>query len=89
MEKIIMVLGERREVTLEVEIDGSDTFELREASYSLTRNGATVDSGTPLIDGHKLRLSVEPPEAGIYRLQVAFGIGTERIVRTVQIDTVE
>ena len=89
MERISMTLGERREVTLQVEIDGSDMFELRSASYSLTRNGSEIDSGVPLIDGHKMRLYIEPPAAGIYRLRVAFSIGEERIVKTVQIDTVE
>ncbi len=89
MERLCMMLGERREVTLSVEIDGSDNFELRNASYSLSRNGEEVDSGTPLVDGHEMRVYVEPPEAGVYRLRVAFGIGGERIVRTVRIDTDE
>lgn len=89
METLRMQLGERRMVSVLVEIAGSDNFEIREASYSLTLNGEEADSGTPNIDDHEMIVYVEPHEVGRYRLKVTFCVGDERIVRDAYIDVMK
>lgn len=78
LNEISLALGERRTATVEVTADGA--FEIASAAYALSRNGVVEDGGVCVVDGHELRLTLEPREAGYYTLKITFEIGPERLV---------
>lgn len=86
---ICMYCGETRRIGLLISDKNNTPFEVTNATYELQRvsNNAFLceTSGACVIDGHTLYCMISPPCSGIYTLKYEMTIGTERIIKKLDI----
>ncbi len=88
-DRISMILGEIRRVTVRVTYRGQETdFNILSPECKLLNAAGTVESGTPTVSGNDMICLISPPAEGQYTLEFKFGIGDEiwmkRILVTVR-----
>lgn len=76
-----MILGERRQITLELIPRNNDEIIISSANYLLVYGDIVESSGVPTIDGLELTVTVEPKKEGTYILEYHINIAGEVIIR--------
>lgn len=76
-----MILGERRQITLELIPRNNDEIIISSANYLLIYGDIVESSGVPTIDGLELTVTVEPKKEGTYILEYHINIAGEIIIR--------
>ena len=76
-----MILGERRQITLELIPRNNDEIIISSANYLLICGDIVESSGVPTIDGLELTVTVEPKKEGTYILEYHINIAGEVIIR--------
>ena len=84
MNKVNMLIGERRRLTVRITAGGQD-FTIRNPKYKLMRSGEVIASGTPTVSGNDLICMLEPPVAGGYTMECTFEIAGEIVKKRVTI----
>lgn len=92
IEEKVFEFGERRRVTMAVWLNDGQSFTPASPTYELTKIRDVVQSGVceATEDGGRWNLTaeVEPPGLGDYRLSFLFGLGNEKIRRSVRIKVI-
>ncbi len=73
--------GERRVVSVEFSTCDDAPFTIRNASYKLLYDDETESGGEPIIEGHKLTMTLEPQKVGRYVLWCQIEVANELIIR--------
>lgn len=78
-----MILGERRQITLELIPRNTDDDEIiiSSANYLLICGDIVESSGVSTVDGLELTVTVEPKKEGTYILEYHINIAGEIIIR--------
>lgn len=77
-----MILGERRQITLElIPRNTDDEIIISSANYLLICGDIVESSGVPTVDGLELTVTVEPKKEGTYILEYHINIAGEIIIR--------
>lgn len=93
MDEIILTLGEKRKLTMDVWLSTGEAFTLQNAAWQLCFLEEEEASGecvvTPVTGNHyHLVAEIQPLKKGVYELSYTFNLGTEVIIRTVIIKVV-
>lgn len=84
--RISMILGEIRRVTVRVTYRGQETdFNITSPEYKLIDSAGLVEDGTPVVTGNDMTCLISPPAEGQYMLEFKFGIGDEVWVQRVSV----
>lgn len=84
--RISMILGEVRRVTVRVTYRGQETdFNLTSPEYKLIDTTGIIEEGTPAITGNDMTCLISPPAEGQYTLEFRFGVGDEVWVQRVSV----
>ena len=76
--RITMILGEIRRVTVRVTYRGKEAdFDISSPEYKILNAEGLVESGTPAVSGNDMICLISPPAEGQYVLEFKFGIGDE------------
>lgn len=75
-----MTLGELRRVKIGVTSKPPQNFTIKDATFTLSINGAVEASGVPEMDGTDMFVMVEPKRIGTYRLEVIYYPNGERLI---------
>lgn len=76
-----MILGEKRQITLELIPRNNDEIIISSANYLLICGDIVESSGVPTIDGLELTVTVEPKKEGTYILEYHINIAGEIVIR--------
>lgn len=93
MDEIILTLGEKRKLTMDVWLSTGEAFTLQNSTWSLLFAKIEEASGecevTPVTGNHyHLVAEIQPTKKGVYELSYSFHLGTEIVIRTVIIKVV-
>lgn len=77
--------GEKRAITLEITSCDDDAFTIRNPSYELTFGDTIEATGEPTIEDHNLIVVIQPQKVGKYILEFTMTIGSEIIIRKIQV----
>lgn len=92
IEERVLELTERRRVTMSIWLNDGQSFTPVSPTYELIKTRDVVQSGVCEMaeDGSRWNLTavVEPPGLGDYRLSFLFGLGDEKIRRSVRIKVI-
>ena len=84
--RISMILGEVRRVTVRVTYRGQETeFNITSPEYKLIDSAGVIEDGTPAMTGNDMTCLISPPAEGQYTLEFRFGIGDEVLVQRVSV----
>lgn len=84
MNTIRINLGERREIAMSVNVNGS-AITPSTPTYRLILGDTVVDSGSMTVADDVISAMIEPTTVGQYTLEVTFGVGVEILIRKVAI----
>lgn len=83
--RLVMELGERRKLSINVFSKKNDVFILQSAQvllYRLNKDVLELESEcTATIEGTKVHTEIEPHNAGFYTLKAVMGIADEQIIK--------
>ena len=93
MDEIILTLGEKRKLTMDVWLSTGEAFTLQNAEWKLTLQEVEESSGTCIVTAetgnhYHLVAEIQPEEKGVYNLYYEFNLGTEVIIRNVFVKVV-
>lgn len=82
------LLGESKEIRIQVVSTCGDTFTILSATWELRRvsNGLVESSGTATIDGSYIYQVVTPQNTGFYRLYFTYAIANETLKAVVDLE---
>jgi hypothetical protein len=82
------ILGETKEVKIEVISTKDDPFTIRAGTYTLkrVRDGELESSGAATINGHEVAALVTPTQVGVYTLELSYEIASEKLKAQVGIE---
>ncbi|MHB1154630.1 MAG: hypothetical protein ACYCWE_22375 [Eubacteriales bacterium] len=72
------ILGEEKYIDFQVRSSITQTVVITSATYTLSKNGIVNISGVCIINGNKLSVLLEPPELGVYLLEITYIIAEEK-----------
>jgi hypothetical protein len=72
------ILGEEKYLDFQVRSAITQTVVITSATYTLTKAGAVDITGVCIINGNKISVLIEPPELGMYLLEVTYIIADEK-----------
>ena len=85
MEKLIMELGERRKICINVFSKKNEAFEMQAAHVQLMyleNNVLTTESECEIqIDDKNIYTEIQPLQAGVYVIQANFDVADETIIK--------
>lgn len=85
-ERINMIAGERRRVTVRVTYRGRQTgFTIQNPRYELKIGTKVIESGVPSMDYGDMICIIAPAIAGNYMLEFQFEIGGEQWIRRITV----
>lgn len=88
MEKINMILGEKRNISIEISDSENVPFTITESTWKLKSKdiNAVVDKGDGAVSDHIIRVTLEPKQKGEYFLEVIYNIANEILISRVEVD---
>ncbi len=72
------ILGEEKYIDFQVRSSITQTVVISSATYTLSKNGIIDISGVCIINGSKISVLLEPPELGVYLLEITYIIAEEK-----------
>lgn len=81
------ILGEKREVKIQITSTKNDPFTIRNATFQLMKRGRGVlVEGTCMVDEHEISAVVQPTEDGSQILEFTYEIANEILKANVPIE---
>lgn len=85
MINLSLYLGEYRNLMVTLSNKDGTDFIVQRASYTLSKDGETVDSGDCVVDGKKLIIYLDPRDVGFHVLEYTIYIAHEIIKKRINI----
>lgn len=81
MDKIEMILGERRAIEMTVTACDGEPFIIRDPTYVLWKGDVAETTGEPILENESLVVTIEPQTVGKYILEFTVKIAEEVIIK--------
>ena len=80
------LLGEKKEIRINIASIKDDPFTIRNATFELTKNGVVIEYGSATVEGTEISMLIQPEENGYFKMIFTYDIANEILKASVPIE---